>query len=310
MTDDRTLLAELGSEVERLLDRHLESAREWFPHQLVPWSRGRDYAPGEIWDPEEYPLPDPVRSALFVNLLTEDNLPYYFATIERIFASHSLPGGAAWGEWARRWTAEEMRHATVIRDWLMVTRALDPEELERGRMHQVSNGIVPQPASVIDGLVYVTLQELATQVSHRNTGRLLNDKPGAQVMARVAGDEALHHAFYRDLTTAALELDPSGTVCAIERQVRDFAMPGTGIIDFDRHAAAIASVGIYDFGSHHDSVLVPVLDHWQLESVEGLSPDAEEARRRTFKHVERVRRAGERMRRRQDRDRAQVAASN
>ena len=310
MVDDLTLLAELRPEVERLLHRHLDSCREWFPHQLVPWSRGRDFAADEAWDPEEYPLPDPVRSALFVNLLTEDNLPYYFATIERVFTDQSVPGGDAWGEWARRWTAEEMRHSTVIRDWLMVTRALDPVELERARMHQVGNGIVPQPASVIDGLVYVTFQELATQVSHRNTGRLLGDKAGAQVMARVAGDETLHHAFYRDLTTAALAFDPSGTVCAVERQVRDFAMPGTGIIDFDRHAAAIASVGIYDFGSHHDHVLLPTLEHWQLEALEGLNPEAEEARRRTIKYVERVGRAGRRMRTRRERHLAEAAVTS
>jgi acyl-[acyl-carrier-protein] desaturase len=29
---------------------------------------------------------------------------------------------AAWGEWDRRWTAEEGRHSIVIRDYLTVTR--------------------------------------------------------------------------------------------------------------------------------------------------------------------------------------------
>ena len=70
-----------------------------------------------------------VRSALFVNLLTEDNLPYYFRDIERMFGADG-----PWGEWVRRWTAEEGRHATVIRDYLTVTRMIDPVALERGRM--------------------------------------------------------------------------------------------------------------------------------------------------------------------------------
>lgn len=300
MIGDRSLLAELAPVAGALLDRHLEASREWFPHELVPWGAGRDFVAGEPWDPEAFPLPAPVRSALFVNLLTEDNLPYYFATIDRVFDGHSMPGGEAWGEWARRWTAEEMRHSITIRDWLTVTRALDPVELERARMHQVSRGIVPQPPSVADALVYVTLQELATQISHRNTGRLLGDRPGAQVMARVAGDETLHHVFYRDVTSAAFAVDPSGTMCALERQVRGFEMPGTGIVDFDRHAVAIASAGIYDFGLHHDHILVPMLEHWGVEALEGLDAEAEDARRRALKHVERVGRVARRLQARRE----------
>ncbi len=78
---DLSLLHELTPVAEQLLERHLGTAKEWFPHEFVPWGRGRDFADGEEWDPAEWPLPDAVRSALFVNLLTEDNLPYYFRTI-------------------------------------------------------------------------------------------------------------------------------------------------------------------------------------------------------------------------------------
>ena len=116
-------------------------------------------------------------------------------------------------------------------------------------MAQVEQGEVPEPDDGADGLVYVALQELATRIAHRTTGKLLDDQAGYEVMARVAGDENLHHLFYRDLVTAALELDPSGDGQAIERQVREFEMPGTGIPDFDAHAMAIANAGIYDLQS-------------------------------------------------------------
>ena len=90
-------------------------------------------------------------------------------------------------------------------------------------------------------------------------------------MKKVASDENRHYLFYRDLVTAALEIDPSGTVIAIERQVRTFEMPGTGILDFEVHAKAIANAGIYDFAVHHDQILVPVvLRHWDIEALEGL----------------------------------------
>jgi acyl-[acyl-carrier-protein] desaturase len=91
--------------------------------------------------------------------------------------------------------------------------------------------------------VYVTLQEMATRISHRNTGRLLADKRGYEIMARVAGDEQLHHVFYRDTASAMLEVDPSTVVLAIERNVKGFEMPGTGIPDFASHAKAIAEAG-------------------------------------------------------------------
>jgi acyl-[acyl-carrier-protein] desaturase len=289
--DQSTLIEELTPVAERLFDRHDATAKEWFPHELVPWGRARDFEPDEVWDPADVPMPDGVRSALFVNLLTEDNLPYYFRTIEALFGADSV-----WGTWVRRWTAEEGRHSIVIRDYLTVTRAVDPVALERARMHQVSTGITPDPPTPVDGLAYVALQELATRIAHRNTGKMLEDRVGYEVMARVASDENLHFLFYRDLVTAALEADPSVGVIALERQVREFEMPGVGIVDFADHANAIAKAGIYDLVSHHEQILVPVvLRHWGVEELTGLTDEAERARDALLSFIDRVGRVGRRL---------------
>jgi acyl-[acyl-carrier-protein] desaturase len=290
LTSSRDLVDVLTPQVESLFERHLATTKSWMPHELVPWERAVESAPREPWDAARSPLSSGVRSALIVNLLTEDNLPYYFETINRMFANE------VWREWARRWTAEEMRHGIVIRDYITVTHAVDLEALEHARMAQVCGAQVPQPDLAVDTIVYVALQELATRISHRNTGNLLEDEAGYKVMARVAADENLHYLFYRDLVSAALEVDPSGTVCAIERQVRTFEMPGTGIPDFSAHANAIAAAGIYDFLLHHDQVLVPVvLRHWAIESLEGLTPEAELARDRAVQHIARIQRIGQRL---------------
>ena len=215
---------------------------------------------------------------------------------------------SVWGTWARRWTAEEGRHSIVIRDYLTVTRAIDPVQLERARMAQVECGEVPEPETPQDGFAYVALQELATRIAHHNTGKLLTDKAGYEVMKKVASDENRHYLFYRDLVSAALEVDPSGMVIAIERQVRNFEMPGTGIIDFEAHAKAIAKAGIYDFGIHHDQILVPVvLRHWGIEELEGLDAEAEQARAALVKRIGRIGKAGRRFAAR--RDEAKPAAS-
>jgi acyl-[acyl-carrier-protein] desaturase len=289
--NDDELLAELEPTAITLFERHLGTAKEWFPHELVPWSRGRDYAEDERWDPDSMKLCDGARSALFLNILTEDNLPHYYRQINGKFGNDDV-----WGEWNRRWTAEEGRHAIVIRDYLAVTRSIDMRELERARMRQVSLGLVPNPDSIADGIVYVALQELATRISHRNTGKLLNDPQGAAIMSRVAADENLHHLFYRDLVSAALEIDPSGMVAAIERQVRNFEMPGAGIEDFKAHARVIADAGVYDFASHHDQILVPVVfKHWRIEQIQNLKAAGEQARERLVKHVEKVGNVAKRM---------------
>lgn len=288
---DAFILNALLPDVERLMDRHLATTKEWFPHDLVPWDRLATTGAEAAEEEQRHPLAPGVRSSLFVNLLTEDNLPYYFHTIDNLFG-----GDGPWGAWSRRWTAEEGRHSIVIRDYLTVTRLVDPVVLERARMHQVSHGVVPQPETPVDGLVYVALQELATRIAHRNTGKLLDDQAGYQVMSRVAADENLHFLFYRDLVSAAIEVDPSAVVCAAERQVRSFEMPGTGIVDFGDHALAIAKAGIYDLRLHHEQILEPVvLRHWGVEALVGLTAEAEQARARLVKRIERIGRAGRRM---------------
>ncbi len=286
------LLHELTTVAEQLTARHYDTCKPWYPHEFVPWSLGRDFVEGEQWDAREVPLPDSVRSALFVNLLTEDNLPYYFQVIDRMFGRDG-----AWREWSHRWTAEEARHSIALRDFMTVTRAIDPRALEDGRMSQMSGGQVPNPDSAVDGFVYVALQELATRIAHRNTGKALQEhlgdhpvgQAGYEVISRVAADENFHFLFYRDLTSAALEIAPSLVLPAIERQVREFEMPGTGIPGFKKHAEAIARDGLYNLQQHHDQILQPVVVRsWKIESLSGLTSEAEQARVAVLDRINRI----------------------
>jgi len=296
--DQAALIEELEPVAAKLLERHMGVAKEWFPHELVPYSRGKDFEPGRQWVPEDADfgsagteIDEAVRSALYLNLLTEDNLPYYFRDIDRLFGSDT-----AFGEWARNWTAEEGRHSIVMRDYFTVTRALDPIALERGRMMQVRGGQVPTPNDAFEALAYVSMQELATRISHRNTGKLMKDEMGTAIMSRVGNDENLHYLFYRDLTSAALELDPSSTVLGIERAVRTFAMPGLGIPNFDAMSREVAKAGIYDLLIHHDQILEPVImRHWKLMELTGLSDEAEAARESIIKRMARTAKVGKRL---------------
>ena len=280
LLDDRALLIELEPEVARLYDRHAGMAQEWFPHDFIPYRLGRDFDK-EPWTPDQPRLTGVAQTSFEIGLLTEDNLPSYHRLIHGMFGK----GDGAWLNWVGRWTAEEGRHAIVLRDYLTVTRNIDPIALERGRMTQLQQGYDHDSPDTLHGLAYVTFQELATRIAHRNTGRYSDDPVADRIMVRIATDENLHMVFYRDVLSAALKLDPSAAVRAIVDEVLAFQMPGAGIPGFIRKAAQIAKAGIYDLRVHRDEVLMPILRHWRIFDLSNLDPAAEDARRRLAEYL-------------------------
>lgn len=289
LAQDVALLHELEPEAGRLYDRHANVAQEWFPHDYIPYSLGRDFDK-EPWTPDQPRLTGVAQTAFEVNLLTEDNLPSYHRLIHGMFGK----GDGAWINWVGRWTAEEGRHAIVLRDYLTVTRNIDPILLERGRMQQLQQGYDMESPTTLRGLAYVSFQELATRISHKNTGQYSNDPVADRIMGRIAADENLHFVFYRDILSAALKLQPSAAVRAIVAEVLAFEMPGAGISGFMRKAAQMAKAGIYNIRIHRDEVLLPILRHWRIFELEGLDPAAEEARRLLARHLDELEAAAQR----------------
>jgi acyl-[acyl-carrier-protein] desaturase len=271
------LLQELEPVAEREVNRHLSMAKEWFPHQYVPYGDGRDFdgpLGGEGWKPGDSSVSPESRDALLVNLLTEDNLPGYHRAI-----AENLGFDGAWGFWVNRWTAEENRHGIVIRDYLTVTRAIDPVVLERARMAHLQVGYQTAHGNcMLHNTIYVSFQELATRVSHRNTGKVSGDPLCEQMMARVAADENLHMLFYRNVIGAAFDLAPDQTMQAVTKVVKEFQMPGNTIENFTRKSVAIAQAGIYDLRLHHDEVVAPILRQWNVHDRTDLTGDGEKAR--------------------------------
>lgn len=275
LTDDQ-LLTEMEPVVARELDRHLSMAKDWYPHEYVPWSEGVDFdgpLGGRAWEEGELRFSDAARTSLIINLLTEDNLPSYHTEI-----ATNVSNDGAYAAWLGRWTAEEGRHSMAIRDYLLVTRSVDPRALEEARMTHMQEGFRAINPGFLAGLTYVSFQELATRVSHRNTGAATGDPVAEQLMARIALDENLHMLFYRNVIDAAFDVAPDQTMVAVTASVRDFAMPGHGIEGFGRKAVEIAVAGIYDLRQHRDEVVMPVLRKWEVFEREDFGPEGEQAR--------------------------------
>ncbi|WP_443208756.1 acyl-ACP desaturase [Rhodococcus rhodochrous] len=256
------LLRELEPVAEANLNRHLSMAKDWHPHDYVPWDEGRNFAAmgGVDWEPEQSKLDEVAKAAMITNLLTEDNLPSYHREIAESFSRDG-----AWGTWVGRWTAEENRHGIVMRDYLVVTRGVDPVALENARMEHMTNGFAsPNSTGMLHSVAYVTFQELATRVSHRNTGRACDDSIADKMLQRIAADENLHMIFYRNICDAAIDIAPAQTLAAIVEVLENFQMPGAGMPNFRRNGVLMAKHGIYDLRQHLDDVVMPVLRKWRI----------------------------------------------
>lgn len=262
------LVAAVEDDVRALMSEHRERREHWYAHEYVPWEEGRNYLE-EPWDESQLTVRPEVSTALVLNLLTEDNLPYYHSEI-----AVRLPSDSAYSEWNHLWTAEEGQHAIALRSYLLTSRNADPRALEDDRMATMEAGYTsphPDPVSVF---VYTAAQELATRVSHRNAGKLTDDETAYKIMGRIATDENHHFMFYRGVTSAMLRVSPSTVLEPIYRVLSTFQMPGVGIPGFLRKAVEMAKLGVYNMRVHHDKILVPLLREWEIDKLTDLTPDA------------------------------------
>ncbi len=271
------LIRELEPAVAIELERHINTTKDWYPHEYVPWSEGRTFAGplnGDAWEAKDSKLTAVAADSLVLNLMTEDNLPSYHTEI-----ANSMARDGAWNVWINRWTAEEARHSIVLRDYLMATRGVNPDELEDLRMAHMQVGYqTPFPNDMLHTVAYVTFQELATRISHRNTGRISNDAICEGMLARVALDENLHMLFYRNLLAEALKLEPNLAMRAITDVLTNFQMPGAGMPGWGRKSVQIALAGIYDLELHLEDVVMPVLRAWGIFEMTTLTGDGAAAR--------------------------------
>jgi acyl-[acyl-carrier-protein] desaturase len=281
------LLVELEPVVAENLDRHLATAKDWNPHDYVPWDEGRNFAAmgGVDWDPEQSRLSEVAKVAMITNLLTEDNLPSYHRTISEHFSRDG-----AWGTWVGRWTAEENRHGIAMRDYLVVTRGVDPVALENDRMVHMTRGVhAPEYfRGMLDQVAYVTFQELATRISHRCTGKVCGDPVADNMLKRIATDENLHMIFYRNLAAAAFDLAPDQAMESVTKIIKDFAMPGRGMPNWRRNGVLMVKHGIYDLRQHLDEVLWPVLRIWNVFERTDFTGRGERAREELAEYLDKL----------------------
>ncbi len=268
------LVEAIESEVHALTEEHLARRSDWYYHDIVPWERGESFK-DKPWDVSQVTISEDARTSLVLNLLTEDNLPYYHALIEK-----NMPQTSAFVRWNRLWTAEEGQHAIAIRSYLLTSRNADPYQLEDDRKATMTNGYQPTFDDPTEIFAYTATQELATRVSHRNAGKITDDPDAYELMRNIAADENHHFIFYKGIMKAMIDQAPDEVLEGIYKVFDNFQMPGVAMPNFLRRSVQVAKAGVYNLRIHHDRVLLPLIKDWNIEGLTGLGPAASELQER------------------------------
>ena len=271
--DDRRLDLDpsLESHFAALLVRHKEATAKtgWRYHEFLPLEAFRANAP------DRSPLSPTAYLAVETALLTEVNLPWYTAGLAAGLAS--CPGPIQ--EFVRIWTSEEDQHATLLESYLLLTGSGDHGARAQARKAMIAAGWQHALAGPFEGMVYTTIQEAATRTFYLCAARACDEEDPALSMAlrRIAKDETLHMAFYRDVVKAHLDLDPDYLRPLTAVMLR-FEMPWSGAVlrDFEERRAHLSARGVFRLSDYLEEVVQPLWSYWGLDA---RTPHEEETRK-------------------------------
>lgn len=262
------ILAGMEPFVEQQMAAHLERRKLWMPDDLLSSEEG-EQADEQLRDTREAArgLPDPVRVALAINLLTEEGLPHFHRLIA-VYMGNDSP----WSTWNNLWTAEEDRHGCALRDYVRDAHVFDMRPLEQMQYAYIASGFNPEwehdPYRL---LAYTSLQERATQMAHANTGRTCGRyEPRIQrILAHISGDESRHYQFYRNVFSEVLKRDTERALYALLKVMPALAMPGHTIPDYDHMSDVMRRADIYG-PRHYQKIVEELLAFWSIGTLSAL----------------------------------------
>jgi len=236
-------------------------------------------------------LPDDVISVLVGDTVTEEALPTYatwLAHIEGVSEAGAAPK-SPWTAWNRAWCGEENRHGDALSRYLMLSGRVNMREVD-----VVINNLIYDGMDIQTGrdpyrfFVYTSFQELATNRSHRNVGKLAQ-AAGADRLFKmsgvIAGDEGWHARAYRLFVEKFLELDTNEALLAIADLLRkQIIMPAMNMRErgaargdtFATFEALAQRIGVYTAQDYLE-ILESLVDAWKLPEFCGLSASAQQA---------------------------------
>lgn len=265
------VLATLEDKVKLWMENHLAKRKLWFSSDYLPADeKNSDDQEQAIMKLRERVkgIKDSARVAIGMNLITEEGLPHFHRLLSKYLGDDSF-----WSKWNNMWTAEEDRHGGVLRDYARDSRLFNFSRLEQMQYVYQEKGFEPDwdkdPYKVF---VYTTLQERATQFSHKNTGDYVGkEEPLINgILSSIAADEAKHYTFYRNVFKAILEIDPNRALQSALGIMPAIDMPGISMPNFREMADVIRRAKIYG-PREYKKIVEEAISFWNIELLEGLN---------------------------------------
>ncbi len=261
----------------------------WQPADLLP-SLGADNWRDELEKFREgiAGVSDELLAVLIGNMITEDAPPSYEPWLNHLdgIGGHGGTSDSPWALWTRGWTAEENRHGDVLKTYLYLSGRVDMRSIEVTIQYLIKNGFDPSTGNdPYQGLVYTSVQERATAISHSNTSKLAescSDAGLAEMCVRISGDEVRHERAYKLFFGKIIESDPSGALQAFETMMRKkVIMPAQEMEDgkvdlFAQHVSIAQRMKIYTTRDYAD-VIEHFIEFWNIPRLTHLSPEGAKA---------------------------------
>ncbi len=237
------LTLELEPVVQENLSRHVATEELWYAHDYVPFDQGENFAflGGKDWDAASVTLPKHVTDALEILLIIKDNLAGYHRELVEHFILDDK-----WGRWLGRWTAEEHLHAIALRNYLVVTREIDPSANEDVRVEHVMKGYRADSYSQLETLVFMAMLERTHAVFARNLQAQITEPLLQNMVGRVARDEERHEEFFANLVAHCLTTKRDETIAAIASRAAAMEPVGADIDAYQDKVRVVAEAGIFD----------------------------------------------------------------
>ena len=304
----------LERKLKELYDQHNERAAriDWSYHDFLPLGQIKRE---DMFNDEIVEKPNPKRSqlspevylAVETALLTEVNLPWFTTELYNTFKG-SLQ---VLVDFVHTWTAEEDQHSGLLETYLLLTNNGDVMARHKLRKRVVTAGFETGLQTPLETMVYTSIQERATMVFYLNTAQACESQdPGlATVLRRLAKDETLHYAFYRDATLAHIQANPN-LVELVTSVMMKFHMPGAGMPDYEQRMAVIAKFAHYGPSEYYTQVVDELVKYWEIAS---LKPDylpAQDAQRELLAYHNRLGRIAARLNRLNGKPPAQEEAAD
>ena len=300
----------IEDKVEGYMEQFLIPIEEiWQPTDFLPDSKSDDFLE-KVKDlrEESKDLGYDFWVTMVADTITEEALPTYESWLMDVEGINQHDGKKnGWSKWVRAWTGEENRHGDVLNKYLYLSGRVNMREIEITTQHLISDGFdIQTDRDPYKNFVYTSFQELATNISHKRVGQMAKKKGNAllgKMCTIIAGDEMRHHLAYREFVKTIFGEDPSGMMLAFtDMMKKKIVMPahflresgGSISTAFENFSNCAQRLGVYTAHDYID-ILEKLNVYWEIDTIRGLSDEAEKARDYLMKLPGRLERIAERM---------------